>query len=189
MASKKEKKMGKNQSGKGKWGTSGAQKIMNVALGMIMIIGILSTALGGRFLARQKPAQPTPVQAEDLNQVILSWQRGNNGSGTCDELLITLGGTAKAENCSGNNTVALGTQELAQDQLQQLQDWVNRYQSFAIRPTGTPVPDRFDLHLVFQGSGSKAIDEAGLQQIERFVEAVFGKLANEPLPDNSGKGS
>lgn len=189
MASKKEKKLGQNQSGRGKRGTSGAQKIMNVVLGMIMIIGILSTALGGRFLARQKSAQPTPIQAKDLNQVVLSWQRGNNASGTCDELLITLGGSAKAENCSGNNPVALSTQELSQDQLQQLQDWVSRYQSFAIQPTGTPVPDRFDLRLVFQGSGSKEIDEAGLQQIERFAEAVFGKLANEPLPDNSGKGS
>jgi hypothetical protein len=116
----------------------------------------------------------------EAHMLAFAWHREGGFAGFCDDLSVYLSGEAIASTCKGNQPTQLGRFRLTAEQLAQVYQWVDSYQSFEISPGGPVVPDEMVIRLTFSGSGTKEATEATRETIQNFASQILGGMRKSP---------
>lgn len=118
--------------------------------------------------------EPPPSSAE----VALTWRREGGIAGFCDGLIVYQTGEALATSCKG---IAPGGQvegQLAGERLQQLADWIGKFESLDVVQKDDATADAMVVQVVFYGQGTTKATEADVQAIREFAAQVFQELTS-----------
>ena len=153
-------------------------RIFNIFFGVLLIGGMLVSAVGGRSLSARKRSQAAaPTPNADSGTIVLSWRREDATSGACDELGIVLDGRALADHCANNSSQPSGLTQLTADQQTQLVNWMQKYTAFTLHPKDTGGGEKISLSLAFKGRGSQTVSDQDLQDMETLAEGIFAQAS------------
>ncbi|HZF12198.1 MAG TPA: hypothetical protein VFE33_25710 [Thermoanaerobaculia bacterium] len=111
--------------------------------------------------------------------VALSWHRGGDAYGGCDEVVVSLTGEARAGAC-GAGTPWRG--RLAEEQLRRLYGWFDAWAPFQLGGE-TDSPGTAPVRLVFAGQGKTAAPPAQQAAVADFAASLYRELAaRHPAP-------
>jgi hypothetical protein len=119
-------------------------------------------------------------------EVVLTWRREGGIAGFCDGLIVYQTGEALATSCKG---IAPGGQvegQLAGERLQQLADWIGKFESFDVVQKDDATADAMVVQVVFYGQGTTKATEADVQAIREFAAQVFQELTFPQGPGGPG---
>lgn len=120
-----------------------------------------------------------PESTEDMPQTGIIWHREGGIAGFCDQLVIYPDGDAVASTCQTQPASETAMGSLTPEQLQQVNGWLERYQSFTYDQRDPAVADAMTVRLVFNGSGSESVTEEVQQEMLLFAQEIYGTLNEE----------
>jgi hypothetical protein len=132
---------------------------------------------GSQIRAVDAPLPPVTGQDElPLEEdVLLAWRREGGFAGFCDDLLIYADGRAIATSCR-STTIEQDRQgfRLSDQQFQQIQEWVERFESFELRQQDPPgAADAMTIQLALVGQGDAQATQAEQEAIALFAQKVY----------------
>jgi len=111
-----------------------------------------------------------------LSDIALHWRREGGIAGFCDDVTVTIYGEVTISSCKGGTVRALGMQQLAYDELDQLYKWVDTYNSFSTTPPSVTKPDELIYKLEFFGRGTQEVSDESTADMEHLGESLLRTL-------------
>jgi len=105
--------------------------------------------------------------------MVFEWHQEGGIAGFCSDLTLYRTGWYSAASCRGEQPQDLGSARLDGDELAQVYEWVDRYESFEYEFTDAAAADAMTTRLVFSGEGEQAASQAEQEAIARFAEDLF----------------
>lgn len=137
-------------------------KWFNIIFGVLLIGGMLLSALGGR--ARVSRNISTAANQPSAG-VALTWQ-SQSSLGDCQQVTAYLNGHFQTGPCGKTGSDHI----LTTSANKQLRDWVSTYQAFSYHPS---IPNgNSTIQLAFSGSGRRTATESEEQAIEGLAEEL-----------------
>lgn len=109
----------------------------------------------------------------DSSGMVFDWHQEGGIAGFCSDVTLYRSGWYSAASCKGKQPQDLGSARLDGDELAQVFEWVDRYESFEYEFTDAAAADAMTTRMVFSGEGAQAASQAEQEAIARFAADLF----------------